>query len=135
MRNRILLLTHGGWGAALLAGVRMIVGAVDYVDELALTPQMTLQEYKDMVADYFTAHDPASCVIMVDLFGGTPGNVAAAFSKDKDIDVICGLNAPLLIDACMQVQIGQGIEVSLLMENTAGSIFDLKEKMGLKGGK
>lgn len=134
MRNRILLLTHGGWGEKLLVGVRMIIGSVDYVDELALTPEMTLQEYKDLVADYFTAHDVASCVIMVDMFGGTPGNVAAAFSKDKDIDVICGLNAPLLIDACMQVESEQGIDVAVLMENTADSIFDLKQKMGLKGG-
>ena len=44
-KPQILLLTHGGWGMSLVKGVRMILGAVDFVSEVPLLPEMTLPEY------------------------------------------------------------------------------------------
>lgn len=54
--NKILLLTHFGWGSTLLKGVEMIIGNVDFVDEIALKPAMTSAEYSSQVESFIESN-------------------------------------------------------------------------------
>lgn len=101
--TKILLLTHGGWGEALTESLKMILGAIDCVHEIALKPSYTLPEYMGMVRAYVDTISPDS-LIMTDLFGGTPSNVGAAIGNQTGIRVFCGLNAPMLLEACVELQ-------------------------------
>lgn len=101
--TQIVLLTHGGWGSALLKGVEMILGKVDFVHEIALEPTYTLPEYKQMVDEYLDTVSPDS-LIMVDLFGGTPSNVGAMVGNQRGMKVFSGLNASMLLEACVELQ-------------------------------
>jgi D-glucosaminate-specific PTS system IIA component len=98
---KILLLTHGGWGEALVKSVEMVLGTVDCVHEIALEPSYTLQDYLGMVADYAQTMTQDS-IIMVDLLGGTPSNVAAVVGNRTGIRVATGLCSPMLLEACVQ---------------------------------
>jgi D-glucosaminate-specific PTS system IIA component len=100
---KIVLLTHGGWGTPLLGGVEMIIGKVDFVQEIALLPAYTLPEYMGMVGEYVDGISPDSLII-TDLVGGTPSNVAAAIGNQTGIKVYCGLNVPMLLEACVELQ-------------------------------
>ena len=82
--TKILLLTHGGWGEALTESLKMILGAIDCVHEIALKPSYTLPEYMGMVREYVETISPDS-LILTDLFGGTPSNVAAAIGNQTGI--------------------------------------------------
>ena len=46
----------------------------------------------------------ADSLIITDLFGGTPSNVAAAIGNQTGVRVFCGLNAPMLLEACVELQ-------------------------------
>lgn len=101
--TKILLLTHGGWGEALTSSLRMILGSIDCVHEIALKPSYTLPEYMAMVREYVDTISSDSLII-TDLMGGTPSNVAAAIGNQTGMKVFCGLNAPMLLEACVELQ-------------------------------
>jgi D-glucosaminate-specific PTS system IIA component len=81
----------------------MIIGKVDFVQEIALLPAYTLPEYMGMVGEYVDGISPDSLII-TDLVGGTPSNVAAAIGNQTGIKVYCGLNVPMLLEACVELQ-------------------------------
>ena len=100
---KIVLLTHGGWGTQLAKSLEMILGKIDCVHEIALEPSFTLPEYLGMVREYVDAISPDSLII-TDLLGGTPSNVAAVVGNQTGVRVFCGLNAPMLLEAAMELQ-------------------------------
>lgn len=130
--NKILLLTHFGWGEQLVKSVEMIIGKIDFVYEIPLTAEQTLEDYQNAVNEFLG--DSEEYVIFTDLFGGTTTNVAALVTRDRNIDVITGLNSPLLIEACSQIMFENTFNIERLLGNSENSIFDVKKKIGTKGG-
>lgn len=94
----ILLLTHGGWGTQLCNSLRMVIGEIDNVSEIALMPMDTFGEFYQRVEATVKTLPPGS-LILADFIGGTTSNVAARLSADYPIAVISGLNASLLLEA------------------------------------
>lgn len=140
MKEKILLLTHGGWGSALLKGVEMILGKMDFVEEIPLEPQDTQNEFEDRVEKYVISceNDLAEAVhitIFTDMFGGTTTNTAAfiAHRHQKMISVVTGLNAPVLLEACSQISFGSEFSISKLLEDSEHSIFDVMERIQKEG--
>jgi len=99
---KVLLLTHGGWGIALVDSLKMIMGSVDFVHEIPLTPEVTFEEYYNIVNEYVDTM-PENSLILTDIFGGTTTNVAAKIGRDRGLKVISGLNAPLLTEVCSEI--------------------------------
>lgn len=141
--EKILLLTHGGWGASLKKSIEMIIGPVDFVEEIALYPKDLLNEFQERIQSFITQHHQAAqqreeqlhLLIMTDLFGGTPTNAAAviANTSTENIHVVTGLNSALLLEACTQI-LNQGtVDVAVLIENSQSSIFNVMEKIYRKG--
>lgn len=127
-KPQILLLTHGGWGMSLLEGVKMVLGAVDFVHEVALKPQVTFQEYLALVKEA-TDSLPNGSLILTDMFGGTTTNAGALIGREKDIKVISGLNAPLLVEACLELSDGDAIDFDSVLEAGQTSILDVLKKV------
>lgn len=127
-KPQILLLTHGGWGMSLVEGVRMVIGAVDFVHEVPLRPQVTFQEYLALVRE---AADPMpqGSLILTDMFGGTTTNAGALIGREKNIKVISGLNAPLLMEACLELSDGDSIDFDSVLETGQTSIMDVLERI------
>lgn len=98
----ILLLTHGGWGEHLIGSLKMIWGSTDRVSEIPLMAQYTFDEYFEKVRGK-VAQMAEHSLIITDLFGGTTSNVSARLSRDYNIQVISGLNAPMLLEAMMSI--------------------------------
>lgn len=105
-QTKIVLLTHGGWGMALVKSLEMILGKIDCVTEVALEPSFTLEDYLQAVRAEVEIISDGSLII-TDLIGGTPSNVGALVGKQTGIRVFCGLNAPMLLEACVELQ-GEG---------------------------
>ena len=122
--EKILLLTHGGWGEGLLRSIEMILGKIDFVKEIALRPQDLLNEFQEKVDTYveeerkaaLLAREPLHITIFTDLYGGTPTNVAA-------------VNSALLLEACTQIQFKHTLDIASLLENSSHSIFDVMAKI------
>lgn len=128
VKPQILLLTHGGWGMSLVNGVKMILGTVDFVHEIPLMPEVTLPEYMAVVDEYVSTM-PENSLVFTDFFGGTTTNVAAKVSKDKNLKVISGLNAPLLLEACSQIMFTESLVFDNVLAAGQASIIDVIGKV------
>lgn len=122
--TEILLLTHGGWGMSLVKGIEMILGKVDCVTEIALLPTYTLPEYLGMVREHVDGISPDSLII-TDFFGGTPSNVAGVIGNQTGVRAFCGLNAPMLLEACIELQNEGKIDFDQVLTTGQGACNDI----------
>lgn len=127
-KPQILLLTHGGWGMSLVKGVRMILGTVDFVTEVALLPEMTLPEYLGKVKEE-VGKMPAGSLILTDVFGGTTTNVGAKLGRDFGIKVYSGLNAPMLLEACSQIAFTGALDMEGVLTSGQAAVKDVVEEV------
>lgn len=97
-KTEIILLTHGGWGERLIDSLKMIWGSTDQISEIPLMPNDTFNEYYEKVKEKVEKIAEHSLLI-TDLFGGTTSNVSAKLSQEYNIQVLSGLNAPMLLEA------------------------------------
>lgn len=103
MKFNILLMSHGSFSKAILESCEMIVGKLSEVDVVSLVPGMSLESLQyDTEIILKKCHQKT--LILTDLYGGTPSNVALMLSKQYDIKVISGLNLSMLIESEMQRQ-------------------------------
>jgi mannose PTS system EIIA component len=95
----VVIVTHYRLADEFLQAVRMIVGERPHVHAVGLDPSTTSSE--DMRARLdkaIHAGDTGSGVlVLVDMFGGTPSNLALAFLEENRIEVVTGLNLPMLV--------------------------------------
>jgi PTS system mannose-specific IIA component len=95
----ILIVTHGKLAEELLKAAEVIVGSMNGFYALSIHPTMSHEEVFSLVEQKIKEADQGKGVlIFTDIFGGTPTNVALAFSGPQ-VDVICGVNLPMLIKA------------------------------------
>ncbi len=125
-KTTIVLLTHGGWGMSLVKSLGMILGKIECVHEIPLEPSYTLSDYMGMVREYVETISTDS-LIMTDLIGGTPSNVAAVIGNQTGIHVFCGLNAPMLLEACVELQSAGHIDYDVVLEAGQSACKDVIE--------
>lgn len=107
VKQPILILTHNGWGLELLKSVQMIVGEISNVHEVALNAEDSLPEYLKRVKTQIEQLEwQENLLILTDIKGGTPSNVALRLSKDYKVVAISGLCASMLLEAVMKQETG-----------------------------
>lgn len=106
-KEPILILTHNGWGQALVKSVRMIVGEIKDVYEVPLQAEDSLADYIARVKEQIDQLQwSKNLLILTDIKGGTPSNVALRISKDYKVIAISGLCASMLLEAVMKQEAG-----------------------------
>ncbi|MBP2631741.1 MAG: fructose transporter subunit [Firmicutes bacterium] len=93
----ILVLTHGNAGEALVKSAEMIISTLENVQAFSLLPGMSPEEFIEIVKAHLD-NLRKGVLILTDLFGGTPFNVAMALSKNYDINVVSGVNIAMIIE-------------------------------------
>jgi PTS system mannose-specific IIA component len=96
----LVLVTHAGLAGALKAAAEMIVGSIDMCASVEVSPGEHADEIMARVVSAVAAVSADGAIIMTDLFGGTPSNMAMSFLKEGRIEVLTGVNLPLLIEFC-----------------------------------
>jgi len=99
--TQIVLVTHGEFGDELLRSAKMIVGPQNGVYSVPLLAEESpegLEAKLDAVLQEIEGEDT---LILIDLFGGTPYNVAARRMREPHIECVTGLNLPMLIETLM----------------------------------
>jgi len=94
----ILLITHSSLGETFLSNARVIVGEQPQIGVLSQRPGGSYQVLRQKVADEIERLDQGQGVlILVDIYGGTPSNVALSFLKERHIAITTGLNMAMLL--------------------------------------
>jgi PTS system mannose-specific IIA component len=96
----LVLVTHAGLAGALKSAAEMIVGTIDMCASVEVIPGEHADEIMARVVSAVEAVSADGAIIMTDLFGGTPSNMAMSFLKEGRIEVLTGVNLPMLIEFC-----------------------------------
>ncbi|MEA1938634.1 MAG: PTS sugar transporter subunit IIA [Pseudomonadota bacterium] len=94
----ILLVTHGQIGQAYIETLELISGKQDHLAALAVGPDDDMEECRTAIIDKVRDLDAGSGVIVLtDMFGGTPSNLAISVMDACPVEVLAGVNLPMLI--------------------------------------
>jgi len=96
----LVLVAHAGLATALKASTEMIVGPVEDFAVVEVAPDERAEEIMARVVAAVGSGLSGGTIIMTDLFGGTPSNMAMSFLKDGCVEVITGVNLPMLMEFC-----------------------------------
>jgi len=94
----LLIVTHCDLGKELLNAAEFIVGKIEAVDTIAITETSgTDLLRKKIEAKVGTLDKGDGMLILTDMFGGTPSNLSLSFLKEARIEVLTGVNLPMII--------------------------------------
>ena len=94
----LILVTHGRLAEQFVDAMEHVVGAQEGVETVCIGPNDDMEQRREEIASAITAVDTGSGVIVLtDLFGGTPSNLAISLLVRGKVEVIAGINLPMLI--------------------------------------
>ncbi len=94
----VLIITHGNLGFELIKAAEMIRGNMEGVVPISVDATKAVEDVKKEITVAIKKADSGSGVlIMTDLFGGTPSNISLSFLKEGKVEVITGVNLPMLL--------------------------------------
>ena len=94
----VVVVAHGGLAASLLAACEHVVGPQEGVRAIAIQPHDDLRAKQREVDEAVAAVDTGAGVVLVtDMFGGSPSNIAMGAVSSSEVEVIYGANLPLLV--------------------------------------
>ena len=93
-----VIVTHGNLAGELLAAAEMIVGPVSHIAAVSIGWHDDVDAARDEVQRAITRVSKGSEVLLLtDMFGGTPTNIASMFLEEGVVEVITGVNLPMVI--------------------------------------
>ena len=106
----MILVTHGNLAEEFVHAMEHVVGDQPDVATVCIGPNDDMERRRSEIADAITRVDSGQGVIVLtDLFGGTPSNLAISLMQAGKVEVIAGINLPMLIRlakarSCMPVR-------------------------------
>ena len=94
----LVLVTHGRLASEFIVAMEHVVGPQQRVEGICIGPDDDMEVRRNDIAQAIVRVDDGSgVIILTDLFGGTPSNLAISLMKSESIEVIAGVNLPMLI--------------------------------------
>ena len=94
----LVLVTHGALAREFVAAMEHVVGAQQNVRTVCIGPDDDMElRRKDIVDAVTEVNSGAGVIVLTDMFGGTPSNLAISIMDRANVEVIAGVNLPMLI--------------------------------------
>jgi mannose PTS system EIIA component len=98
-----LVVTHGHLGQELVAAAEMIVGEISHIRAVSIGWHDDVNDArKDIEQRIAEVESGKGVLILTDMFGGTPSNIALSFHEPGKLDVVTGVNLPMIIKIASQ---------------------------------
>jgi mannose PTS system EIIA component len=102
----VVLAGHGAYAGGALDAIEMILGAQEDVHAVGMNPDQDPSQVVEEVralTEGCLGTDEGRVLLLVDLFGGSPANaLAAAFAADSRVELVSGLNLPMVLELLVQ---------------------------------
>ena len=96
----LLIISHCELGKELLNAAELIFGRLEAAKAIAITQTTESEELLKMIAGEIKALDSGQGVLLLtDMFGGTPSNLSFSFLKEEMVEVLTGVNLPMVVEA------------------------------------
>jgi mannose PTS system EIIA component len=94
----LVLVTHGGLAKEFVVAMEHVVGKQDAIATICIGPEDDMEERRQEIATAIADVDGGrGVIVLTDLFGGTPSNLAISLLDTGRVEVIAGINLPMLI--------------------------------------
>jgi len=94
----LILVTHGRLAEQFVEAMEHVVGKQTGISTVCIGPHDDMEQRRAEIADKIEVVDKgAGVIILTDLFGGTPSNLAISLLETGRVEVIAGINLPMLI--------------------------------------
>jgi len=94
----MVLVTHGHLADEFIAALEHVVGPQRNISAVCIGPEDDMEQRRREIIDQVArVDDGAGVVVLTDMFGGTPSNLAISIIDRAKIEVIAGMNLPMLI--------------------------------------
>ncbi|MEN3953335.1 PTS sugar transporter subunit IIA [Iodidimonas sp. SYSU 1G8] len=94
----LVLVTHGRLAEEFVAAMEHVVGPQKQVRAISIGPEDDMEQRRKDILDAVASVDSGKGVVLLtDMFGGTPSNLAISIMDKAKVEVIAGINLPMLI--------------------------------------
>jgi PTS system mannose-specific IIA component len=98
MKIGVVLVTHYRLGEEFLQSLRLIVPEVPDFRAVSIDPKQSVDEMRSAIGAALKAANRGNGVlVLTDMFGGTPSNMSLSFIEEHGVEVVTGVNLPMLI--------------------------------------
>ena len=94
----LVLVTHGRLAIEMIAAMEHVVGAQTQVAAVCIGPNDDMERRRqDILKAVEGVNAGSGVVVLTDMFGGTPSNLAISIMENAPVEIIAGVNLPMLI--------------------------------------
>jgi len=97
----LVLVTHGNLALEFISAMQHVVGKQEQVEAVCIGPEDDMEMRRAEIlekAEIVNTGDGA--IVLTDMFGGTPSNLAISIMEKAKVEIIAGINLPMLIKLC-----------------------------------
>lgn len=103
-----VVVSHGQLATELLSAAETVIGPVEHILAVSIGWHDDVDMAKDEIERALKQVDQGSGVIvMTDMFGGTPTNISAMFLKENEVEIVTGVNLPMIIKFATSDRLGK----------------------------
>jgi mannose PTS system EIIA component len=116
----VVIVTHGNLACEFRTALEHVVGPQEQVETISIGPDDDLDERRtDMLAALAKVDSGDGVVVLTDMFGGSPSNLAISAMEKSDVEVVAGVNLPMLVKLA-SVRGECGLEEAISQAQEAG---------------
>jgi mannose PTS system EIIA component len=94
----VVIVTHGGLAREFRAALEHVVGRQERLETVSIGPDDDMERRRqDLIAAIRRVNAGQGVVVLTDMFGGTPSNLAISVMEETGAEVVAGINLPMLI--------------------------------------
>jgi PTS system mannose-specific IIA component len=116
----MVLVTHGRLAAEFINALEHVVGAQENIAAVCIGADDDMEQRRqDILASVAEVDNGDGVVVLTDMFGGTPSNLAISVMEETRVEVIAGINLPMLIKLA-GLREGHTMEKAVTLAQEAG---------------
>ncbi len=116
----LVIVTHGGLAVEFRAALEHVVGAQTQLETISIGPDDDMPRRRlDILEAIRRADKGDGVVVLTDMFGGTPSNLAISVMDEARVEVIAGINLPILVKL-VSIRSEVGLTEAVLKAREAG---------------
>lgn len=100
-----VIVTHGQFASELLAAAEMIIGSISHITAVSIGWHDDVEAAHNEIERAITrVTQGLGVLLLTDMFGGTPTNIASMFLAEGEVEVVTGVNLPMVVKLASQAE-------------------------------
>ncbi len=130
----LVVVTHGRLAVELIAALEHVVGPQSAVRTICIGPDDDMEKRrKEILSSVEKVDSGKGVILLTDMFGGTPSNLAISIMEQTNVEIIAGVNMPMLIKLASNRKAGSLKKVALEAQDAGRKYINIAS--GLLDGK